>query len=582
MGGRASSRDLAESVRSAGDIVQLVSDYVPLKRAGGRFKGLCPFHQEKTASFTVDPSAQLFYCFGCHQGGDAFKFVMLYEKVGFREALEMLARRWGVALPDRPRGESDLRRRVLEMNAAAEAYFAEQLRDPAAGRRARAYLERRGLAESTVERLGLGYAPDGWEGLRSRLLSKGFSPGEMIAGGLVLPRKDGAGEYDRFRDRLMFPIRDIEGRTVGFGGRALGDGEPKYLNSPETPAYVKGDHLYGLDRARAAIREQGFAIVVEGYLDLAALVQAGFENVVATLGTAMTPQQARLLGRATRNVVISYDGDAAGGEAAVRSLDLLAERGFEVRAVDLPGGQDPDEFLRSAGPGAYRELVGSAPGWLDFLLGRELRRRDLRSLEEKVGAVNALLPRVARLKSAIARAEWARRIASAFGVEDDAIAEELRAAARSARPSIRHRAGPPPDPVREAEAQLVRLLLAEPEAREQAAAALESADLEGSAVAGVVEAILRLHAGSRDVSYLAVFDELEREEDRDLLTRLAFREGAAGAAAEVGSCLEALRLRRLQRAGRQLQREIEQAPDARLEELLAEKIRLARQMDALS
>lgn len=581
MGGRATSRDLAESVRSAGDIVQLVSDYVPLKRAGNRFKGLCPFHQEKTPSFTVDPSTQFFYCFGCHQGGDVFKFLMLYEKVGFREALEMLARRWGVSLPDRPRGETDLRRRVLEMNVEAEAYFFRQLRDGATGKRARTYLEQRGLSRGIADRLGLGYAPDGWEGLRGHLLSKGFAPREMIAAGLVLPRKDGAGEYDRFRDRLMFPIRDVEGRTVGFGGRTLGDGEPKYLNSPETAAYVKGDHLYGLDRAWAAIRQKGFAIVVEGYLDLAALVQAGFENAVATLGTAMTPQQARLLGRATRKVIVSYDGDAAGGEAAVRSLDLLIERGFEVRAVDLPGGQDPDDFLRSAGPGAYRELIESAPGWLDFLLEREARRRDLRLLEQKVAGINALLPRVARLKSAIERADWVRRIAFAFGVEDDAIAEELRAAARAARPSIRHRVAPAADPVCEAEVRLVRALLAAPEPRERAAAVLDEADLEGCGVAGVVKAILRLHAASREVTYLAVFDELEREEDRDLLTRLAFREGETSAD-DVRSCVEALRRRRLQRAKHLLQREIEQAPEARLEELLAEKIRLARQMDTLS
>lgn len=582
MAGRASSRDLAASVRSAGDIVELVSDYVLLKRAGSRYKGLCPFHQEKTPSFTVDPQAQLFYCFGCQQGGDLFRFVMLYEKVGFREALEMLARRFGVSLPDRSRGEPGLRERILEANRLAEAYYRKQLHDPEAGRRARAYLAERGLSRETIEALGLGYAPDRWEALRGHLLSKGFEPSELVAAGLVLAREDGRGGYDRFRDRLVFPIRDAGGRTVGFGGRSLGDGEPKYLNSPETEAYRKGEHLYGFDRARGAIRREGYAVLVEGYFDLAALIQAGFEHAVATLGTALTPEQVRLLGRVTEKVVLSYDGDAAGSAATVRAVDLLLERGFEVRAAVLPAGQDPDDFLRSAGPDSYRELLARAPGWLDFLLEREARGCASRSVGEKIAAINALLPRIAKLRSAVERAEWVRRIASAFAVEDDAIVEELKAAARSARPSIRPRAVRPAESVREAEARLVPLLVSDPEARGRATASLEEADLEGSPVARIVRTILRLHGEGKPVSYLAVFDELEREEDRDLLARLVFREGQPAGAEEVGSLVEVLRRRRLQREGRLLQQAIERASGALLDQLLAEKIRVARERDALS
>jgi len=582
LAGRASSRDLAASVRSAGDIVELVSDYVLLKRAGSRYKGLCPFHQEKTPSFTVDPHAQLFYCFGCQQGGDLFRFVMLYEKVGFREALEMLARRFGVSLPDRSRGEPGLRERILEANRLAEAYYRKQLHDPEAGRRARAYLAERGLSRETIEALGLGYAPDRWEALRGHLLSKGFEPSELVAAGLVLAREDGRGGYDRFRDRLVFPIRDAGGRTVGFGGRSLGDGEPKYLNSPETEAYRKGEHLYGFDRARGAIRREGYAVLVEGYFDLAALIQAGFEHAVATLGTALTPEQVRLLGRVTEKVVLSYDGDAAGSAATVRAVDLLLERGFEVRAAVLPAGQDPDDFLRSAGPDSYRELLAGAPGWLDFLLEREARGCASRSVGEKIAAINALLPRIAKLRSAVERAEWVRRIASAFAVEDDAIVEELKAAARSARPSIRPRAVRPAESVREAEARLVPLLVSDPEARGRATASLEEADLEGSPVARIVRTILRLHGEGKPVSYLAVFDELEREEDRDLLARLVFREGQPAGAEEVGSLVEVLRRRRLQREGRLLQQAIERASGALLDQLLAEKIRVARERDALS
>ncbi len=530
----------------------------------------------------MDPRAQLFYCFGCHQGGDVFKFVMLYEKVGFREAVEMLARRWGVPIPERSRSDGGLRERILELNRAAEEFYRRLLRDPDSGRRASAYLESRGIREETVEALGLGYAPEAWETLRTHLLARRFEPREMTAAGLVLPRKEGSGEYDRFRDRLIFPIRDVEGRTVAFGGRALGDAEPKYMNSPETPAYVKGEHLYGLDRARAAIRREASAIIVEGYLDLAALLQAGFDNVVATLGTAMTPHQVRLLGRHTERVVVSYDGDAAGSTATVRSLDLLLERGLEVRAVDLPAGQDPDDFVRSGGTEAYADLLRKAPGWLEFLLQREARSRDLASVEEKVAAVNALLPRIARLESAVERAAWAGRLASVLGIEDDLILQELRQALKAARRSIRHRAEAPADPVRWAESRLIALLLGREAAREQVKAALEPADLEGSPVAGIVAAVLKLHAEGREIGYPQVLDELERDEEKDLLTRLAFRDAGVEEAGEAEACVEALRRRRLKREGQLLQRTIEQAPGEGLDELLMEKMRLARRMDALS
>ena len=576
------SKDFVDAVRRAGDIARLVSDYVPLRPAGSRLKGLCPFHQEKTPSFSVDPDLQLFYCFGCHTGGDIFKFVMLYDKVGFAESVEILAHRWGVPIPTERRPESDLRSRLVDLNREAEAFFRARLADEEIGKTVRQYLGHRGISFETATRLGLGFAPDAWEALRTHLLARRFTSQELVAGGLVIPRKEGPGEYDRFRNRLIFPIRDVGGRTVAFGGRALGDSEPKYLNSPETPAYVKGDHLYGLDMAKEAVRREGYVIVVEGYLDLAALRQAGCEHSVASLGTAFTPNQARLLARYATRVVVCYDGDAAGAAATARSLDLLLERGFEVRAVELPQGLDPDDFVRKEGAEAFAKLVQQAPGWLEYLMRRECAGRDLSRTEDKVAAINALLPRIARLQSSVERASWAAMLADALGIEDELVLQELKSALRAARPAIRQR---PADrePLREAEARLVATALRLGACRDRARAHLEPADLEGMRVERILEAILRREETGKEVDLPAVLESLEADEDRELLTWIAFREGPEVRADEADECIRALRRERLVRERRELQRAIERTADpGAVDALLLRKQQLGRQIDTLS
>jgi DNA primase len=575
------SQDFVDSVRNAGDLARLVSDYVPLKPAGSRLKGLCPFHEEKTPSFSIDPERQLFYCFGCQTGGDIFKFVMLYEKMEFPEAVEFLAKRWGVAIPARNRPQADgPTERLLRMNAAAQEFFSSTLADERVGKPCREYLERRGLTERTVDELGVGYAPESWEALRGQLLSRRFKAEEILTGGLILPRKSGSGQYDRFRDRLIFPIRDVGGRTVAFGGRTLGQDEPKYINSPETPAYKKGEHLYGLDLAKEPIRKAGFAIVVEGYLDVAALRQAGFDNVVASLGTAFTASQARLLARYCNRVVFSYDGDAAGAAATERSLDLLLTRGFDVHVVELPGSLDPDDFIAQNGSEAYGSLVEAAPGYIEFIIRREAGREGADRAEGQAAAVNAVLPHLAKLSNAVERGAWATRLADALQIENDLVLQELRYAVRASRPQIRRRAVVE-RPVRDAEARLVALLLrSDDDRRRWVEGELEMAELEGLQVARIVHTLIDLAREGATVDYPVVLNALEDEDDRDLLTRIAFREEPEEGPT-LDDCLSAFRKQKLTREGKKLRKRIGSEPVNDVDRHLTRLQELARQRDAL-
>ena len=574
------SKDFIAAVRGSGDVVRLVSDYVPLKQAGTRLKGLCPFHNEKTPSFSVDPQLQLFYCFGCQTGGDVFKFVMLYEKLEFPEAVEFLARRWGVPLPkSAPRPDDDVRQRLLLVTETAAEFFQAQWSDPRTGRPAREYVRARGIEDEIASRFCVGYAPDAWDALSSLLAARGFKASEVIGAGLAVARKEGTGHYDRFRHRVIFPIHDAAGKVVAFGGRALGDAEPKYLNSPETPAYTKGEHLYGLDVERDAIRREGFAILVEGYLDLIALHQAGFQNAVASLGTALTGAQVRLLSRFAERVVVSYDGDAAGSSAAARSLEHFLERGFDVRVAVLPPGKDPDDFVREAGGAAYDTLVRQAPGYLEFLVRREVAARNLALPGEKVAAINALLPSLTRLQSAVERAAWAGKLSEALGIDDDLVLQELRNALKAAKPSIRHRGGAE-EPLRELEARLVHVLLGSGEARRHAREVLDESDLEGTRVASIVRAILDLEAQGLPVEGPLVVDALPAEHDRDLLTRIAFRGGPAGGPEDVDGCLETLKNMRWKKESREVVHALATHDGEDSTEHLRRLMDLRRRMDA--
>ncbi|MBN1826747.1 MAG: DNA primase [Candidatus Eisenbacteria bacterium] len=411
-------RDLVEEVRAASDIVGVVGAYVRLRKAGRSFKGLCPFHKEKTPSFMVNPERQSFHCFGCGKGGDVFRFLMEIEGVAFPEALRTLAQRAGVRLPERgdPRAREKRERLYALLDFAAGAF--RSLYKGERGKRAREYARSRGFDEETEERFGFGFAPDGWRGLRDGAVRKGWSDEDLVRAGLAVP-KEGGTPYDRFRNRLVFPIRNVGGRVIGFGGRILGDGEPKYLNSPETELFRKGEGLFGLWTTRGEIRGEGTAVLVEGYTDLISLWRGGVKNTVAPLGTAFTPEQARLLRNYADRAVLLFDGDEAGARAALRSLETLSAEGLQPAVAELPAGSDPDDFLRREGVEALRERINGATPVIPFLLERAYAG-------DREGGVRAIVQVLAAVRDEIRLGLLLQEAARLSGLNEDVLYRAVR------------------------------------------------------------------------------------------------------------------------------------------------------------
>ncbi len=575
--------DFLETVRASVDIREIISGYVPLKKIGGRYRGLCPFHSEKTPSFYVDAGKQLFYCFGCGTGGDAFKFLMLYEKVDFPEALRSLARRYGIPEPDRYSGASSERQALLKINRASLEFFREVLRKGRGGEAARRYVEERGLSPETVESFSLGCAPAGWETLKSHLLRTGFPEQQLLNAGVLLRKEDSNRTYDRFRDRLIFAIRSLRGECLGFGGRLLGPGEPKYLNSPETPLFHKGEVLYGLDRSEGAIRKRDEAILVEGYMDFLSLYQAGFHHLAATLGTAFSPSHARLLARFTRRAVVNFDPDSAGQAAARRGLDVLLEAGFQVRILRLPGGKDPDRFVREEGAGAYARLLETAPPYIEYLAREAAGRVDLSTPAGKIEALNLVLPYVARLENAVDRSEQVKLLSDLFRIHDGIVLQELKAAVAGRKTNLKP--GLPQgteEPFAGNAPRLVRVLIDEPEARQALLPQLRDEDLEGSEVERIWRAVRDLARSGSEITYPRVGSLLPDPADQALLLRLAAVPAPPASLAEGEECLLRLREKRLARRLQELQERLEKAaPGAPVDDLIRQKIDLRREMRAL-
>lgn len=582
-------REVIDQVRHAADIVQLVQEYVPLRRAGATYKGLCPFHGERTPSFTVHRDKGFFHCFGCGQGGDVFKFVELQEGVGFHEAVKRVASRFGITLPEAPsspeaHAEEAEREALLRAHELARTFFVEHVRGPK-GQLARTLLDRRGVGQAAIEAFGIGYAPPGRDALVRHLTQQGFQVGQLVRGGLALQRDDGS-VVDRFRERLMFPIHREGGSAVAFGGRAMSDEQvPKYLNSPETPLYTKGRVLYGLHMARHAIRKAASVVLVEGYFDVVQAWQGGVEHVVASSGTALTVVQAQMLRRFASRVVLSFDEDAAGQGAAVKSGDLLVAEGFQVAVALLPEGEDPDTFVRRHGGGAYRERIEAARPYLDVILDTAAARHNLQEPAARLAFLNEMLGVAARIPEAVGRDQFADRLAHRARIGEDTIRQEIRKAAVTRQATL-------PEPARRAsmpgmtraERELIVGVMITPREAVLAMDALEDEDLEHLRTGRLLRLVLTLDV--RDPESLPG-DLLARlnEEERRWVTGLTM---SAGAVAAPEACVRALRALRLERERAAVQRDIDQLQEAggrantdRIRALWTRKVELLGRIEAL-
>ena len=557
----AEAGSFAERVKQQADIIRVIGEYVRLKKSGQNFSGLCPFHQEKTPSFNVHPVKQIYHCFGCGVGGDVFKFVMELDKCTFPEAIRTVAEKCGIAIP-KPRERSPEERRenqqrsvLVEMHREAAAFFARQLHETPEGKVAYAYLEDRGLNREAMIKFGLGFAPSSGDALLRFLKQK--YPEKLLEVSGLLSREQSGRFFDRFRRRIMFPIANEAAKVIAFGGRAMGDDMPKYLNSPETPIYSKSNVLYHLDRAKEALRQNDFGVLVEGYMDAIAVARAGIANVIASCGTSLADPQIKLLGRFTRRVVVNYDPDTAGQAATERSLTLLLEKEFDVRVLALPRGSDPDKFLKEQGAEAYKKLLMQAPPYLDYLIGRA-KLMDRTTADGRVMALNFLMPYVQRLPNRLLRSEWATRIASELHVDEPVLREALRRAATERRSEVKPKAELLGPSVKGAERRLIHMLAEANGFREKLAQEIVSSGLHrGLETEKIFDLLI---AKSGEPSDPSTFAEALDERDRRVLFEIFFESFSEHTWEEAESCLGVLRSRRVEQELAELQQQLESKP----------------------
>ena len=581
-------QQFVDDLKHHADIAVVIGDYVSLKKSGATYKGLCPFHGEKTPSFHVNRDKGFFHCFGCGVGGDVFKFLELHDKVGFADAVKQLAQRFGMTLPeleqsDDQRASAAERETLLKIHESAAAWFRQQLTTPPASR-ARALVEARGVTPATGEKLNLGFAPPGRDQLKRALLDQGYSQALLIRAGLLVQRDDGT-VIDRFRNRLMIPICRDTGAVIGFGGRALeADQQPKYLNSPETPIYSKSRTLYGLHLAKAAIRQGGFAVMVEGYFDFAQVFQSGVQAVVASCGTALTTQQAQYLGRFAKKVVLSFDPDAAGQGAAVKSCKMLVDEGFQVSVLTLPSGQDPDTFIQRQGAKAYGERLKGSQPYLEYLLERLAGEHDLNSSDGRVLFVEKALLIADDVSERTRQELFVRSIAERARVSEDILWPRVRktVAQRPAGPSVSV-----PDAIKnvtKAEKGLIWLLVHDPGKALVALDELEPADLEGLASRSVLDLAKKLKENSKFSPALFLDHSLS---EAPYITGIASESEAH--VHDAAECVSELKRRRYNREVAAVQQEIDQlqqsgvtATPGQLDALLWKKHELIQKLRALA
>jgi len=588
-----------DDLKRQADIVRVIQDYVQLKKKGANWMACCPFHKEKTPSFSVSPSKEIFYCFGCHKGGSVFNFVMEMERVAFPEAIKIVAEKSGMPLPkliddsrfEARKAESD---QVIELNKWALEWWEQQLESSAEGKIARDYLKRREITDETRQTFRLAYAPDSWDALSIYLRQKGAPQEQIDKSGLVVKKEEG-GSYDRFRGRLIFPVMDIQGRPIAFGGRTLKDEDAKYINSPETAAYVKGRNLFGLNLTRDEIRRQGFAILVEGFLDLVVPYQFGIRNVVASLGTALTADQVKLVGRFARKVVVNYDGDPAGVQAAKKAIEILLVEDLEVKVLVLPDGTDPDEFIRKFGLIEYQRQRSEAQPHIQFVIDQAVRNRNMHRPAEKADAVDEVLPYIRAVRSRIQKREYFDIAMDSLRISDAALRRELWHSLRLGPDSTRteqrivRRTQAKPTI---AEEQLLELLLADGQLRRKLLPRLEAEDYDDLPTAGIFRALVESERAGAAVDFDFLSRSIEGDPIADFLPALLMSAPDDAEADQIEDrestaqkCIDALRLMQVDRRIGDLMAEMAVAERNGATELLdklsTERLELARRRSTL-
>jgi DNA primase len=575
-----------DEILSRADIVSLIGEYVSLKKSGKSYRALCPFHPERSPSFYVEPQKQFFYCFSCSQGGNIFTFLMLHENLSFPEAVQLVAERQGIQWKQvrgkhkAERGVDEALQKIME---EALSFYQKKLKESPKDGPCMSFLRERGVHRETQEVFGFGYAPDGWDNLLKDLAQAGFDPRLVEKSGLIVSRQEGSGYYDRFRGRVMIPIRSRLGKCLAFGGRILGDGEPKYLNSPETVLYHKGENLFCLDLAKEHIRKEGCAILVEGYMDAIAVYQAGFRNVVASLGTSLTRGQVKRLTEHTKTVYLNYDADSAGINATKRAVPILLEEGFKILVPELTPGEDPDSFIRKNGEKEYRKRLESSLDGIDFVVLSALEGAPHPSDEQKLQALNQGMPLLASIKSRLLRESVISRLASRLGFREDLILDELRFLVNQGRKSIPVKTLAGSKDVTEAELRLLRAVVGNPKLRQTLGSEFEAVDLSEFKTREVFQLVFAMQENGPDFSYQTVLDALKTVEQKNIFCRVHFLESMEVSEEEARECIKALRKKNLERQLSGIQRMIEASGSdgPELDVLLLKKMELKRLVNNL-
>jgi DNA primase len=545
--------DKLEQIRAASDIVDVIGAVLPLKRAGANFTALCPFHKEKSPSFNVNPHRQIFHCFGCHKGGDVFTFVREYENLSFIEAVKRLADRASIPIEfDNQPGQQQarhLKEALLQMHEGIAQRWQTALANDAAGQIARDYLAKRGVSEEAIKLFRLGYAPDAWDDTVNWAKSKGYELPLVEQGGLIIRKEDTDRYYDRFRGRLMFPICDEQGRIIGFSGRVLSGDEKtaKYVNSPETPIFTKGKVFFGLDKSKRAILDAGFAIICEGQLDLIACFMAGVKNIVAPQGTAFTPDHARILKRYVDEVVLCFDSDSAGQNAAVRVLDSLLTSGLAIRVATVPRPHDPDSYIKEHGGEAFQQVINGAEGFFDFYLNRLCATNDVRTDKGRLTVVKEMAEAVNKAASAVLLDTYAQKTSMRLGVTPESVRIEFKKASRGKSP-VQVESEPLPEaepevsPPSEREFWLLRFLLGEDEHMAWVTEHLVLDWVQHPTIRRIAEARIHAHREHSWRGVPALIDELQDSAAAALITQaVADGKGSADTARNITEAIRVLR-----------------------------------------